>query len=133
MSRSQIIGCLILLFAAYQQFGGGIIGGSAPFPTEKLSVLIVEETEDRDDLPPSQVSAIESVIWREYVKGKGGDARLIEPKSKLSNEEDWVAKALEVKRDSLPWLVVSDGKRGYSGPLPENLDGLLSKIKETGE
>ena len=131
MTRTQILGCLILLFATYLNNGGGI-GGGAPFPANKLSVLIVEETEDRDDLPTSQVSAIESAIWREYVLSKGGEARVLEPEAKLSNEEPWVAPALAVKREKLPWLVISDGKRGYSGPLPENLDGLTAKLKEIG-
>lgn len=131
MTRTQVLGGLILLIAAWLQFHGGGSGGSAPFPTDKLSVLIVESTDDRDTLR-SQLNAMESTIWREYVKGKGGDARLLEPEAKLKNEAEWVAPALAVKRDSLPWLVISDGKRGYSGPLPADIDGLMAKLKEIG-
>lgn len=134
-NRKYLIVAAILVFVAWRAglLGDVVPGGSAPFATDKLSVLIVEETSDRDDLPSAQVSAIESTVWREYVAGKGGEVRVLEPEAKLSNEEDWVSAALAVKRDSIPWLVVSNGKRGSSGPLPENLDGLLAKIKETGE
>lgn len=125
-------GLLICLLGLAMLTRGGGIGVSAPFATDKLSVLIVEQTEDRDDLPPSQVSAIESTIWREYVISKGGEARVLEPEAKLSNEKPWVPLALAVKREKLPWLVISDGKRGFSGPLPETLEGLQTKLKEVG-
>lgn len=132
MRWSTFIGLALFAMAGWIQFGGSSLVSSAPFPTDKLSVLIVEETEDRDDLPTSQVSAIESAVWRGYVLEKGGNVRVLEPEAKLSNEDPWVAPALAVKRDSVPWLVISDGKRGYSGPLPENLDGLMAKLREIG-
>ena len=129
------IGWILIGSALWTMYSGG--GGfqpvsTAPFPADRLCVLIVEQTEDRDDYPRSQVDAITSTIWREYVESKGGDIRDLEPAATLINEAEWVPKALAVPRESLPWLVISDGKTGYTGPFPENLDAFMAKLKEIG-
>ena len=128
----QTIGILIIFFALYRMNGGGGLVSNAPFKTDKLSVLIVEETEDRDDTPRSQNAAISSTIWRDYVNSKGGELRVLPPTHDASKESQWVQDALKVERDSLPWLVVSNGKSGFSGTLPENLDGLMTELKKVG-
>jgi len=119
---------LLLLFVVLR--GGG--GSSAPFPADKLSVLIVESTEARSSMPAMQTAARDSTVWRAYVDGKQGQWRVLDDQTNIDKEADWVKSGMAVKRDSLPWVVVSDGKRGSSEPLPPDLDSLLAKIKETG-
>lgn len=133
MSRSQIIGCLILLFAAYQQFGGGIIGGSAPFPAEKLSVLIVEETSQRGSLTADQRAAITATAPGSLiatVKERGGEYRVLDKdQADFVQQPPWVALAFAVERKSLPWIVTAGPKRGVSEPLPATTAEILKAVE----
>jgi len=128
LDRKTII-LLLLLFLVLRGGGGG---SSAPFPADKLSVLIVESTEARSTMPAAQTAARDSTLWRAYVESKGGQWRVLDDQTNIDKEADWVKAGMAVKRDSIPWLLVSDGKRGSSEPQPPDLDSLLAKLKETG-
>lgn len=133
MTKNQLntilVGALIfLLFIRY----GGVPGSKAPFPVDRLSVLISEETSDRDDLPSSQLSAISSIVWKQYVEDKGGQWRVIETQDDLEKEAQWVQDAAKVEMESKPWLVVSDGQKGTTEPMPKNLEELMKVLKTIG-
>ena len=103
-----------------------------PFPTDKLSVLIVEETADRIALAknhPKKLNAITSARLHNLIKDHGGDFALVDPDSDLSKEEAWVTEAMKVKRGKLPWVVVSNGKTGASQEVVD-LDSLLKLIEK---
>lgn len=133
MKRSQLIGCLILLLAAYQQFGGGVIGGSAPFQTDKLSVLIVEETAQRGSLTADQRAAILATAPGSLiatVKERGGEYRVIDKdQTNFALDAPWVAKAFAVDRKSVPWIVTAGPSRGVSEPLPATTAEILKAVE----
>lgn len=137
-NKSNLItlaGWLLIGIAAWKMGwigGGGILPApsTAPFPTDKLSVLIVEETEDRIKLPRQQLAAITGTQWKAIVPT--GQWRVLDQHVTLSTESQWVKDALAVKRDSVPWLLISDGKAGFSGPMPENEADLIELLKKYG-
>jgi len=126
--NGKTIALILLLLLVVRNAGGG--GGSAPFPTDKLSVLIVEEVQDRGKLPLPQLSAINGTTWRAIVPLE--QRRVVDQNVTLTKEVQWVKDALAVKRDSLPWLVISDGKSGFSGPLPPDESALIELLKKYG-
>lgn len=105
---------------------------TAPFPANKLCVLIVEETSDRRNLTTAQLNAITSAKVHRYIKEQGGDFALVDPDSPLEGEEEWVTAAMKVKRGKLPWIVISNGKTGASEAVVD-LDTLLKIIKKHGK
>lgn len=129
MKPSQYFGLLLILIAFAMD---GVGGGSAPFPADKLSVLVIESSEARDDIPRSQATAIQSTLWRTYVEKAGGQWKALDDQTDITKADPWVKSAMAVKRDSLPWLVISDGRTGVSKPLPQDLDTLLSELQKFG-
>lgn len=126
---------LILLLALAQ---GGIVTPPgpvvppAPVVADKLIVLVVEETGERHKLPASQLSVLTSLAVREYVASKSGEMRIYDPQADLKNEAGVWRDAMAVPRQSLPWLVVSNGKAGFSGPLPATVDDTLTLLRKYG-
>ena len=111
------------------------VNPTVPFLTDRLCVLIVEETEDRKTLArnyPEKVNAITSSKVHRYIKEQGGDFALVDPDSPLENENEWVVEAMKVKRGKLPWLIVSNGKTRASEAVID-LDSLLAIIKKVGK
>ena len=102
-----------------------------PLNVDRLTVVVIEETESREDISSSQLSAINSLVWRKYVEDNGGQWRVLDPNTNAKDEESWVKKAMILpERSSVPWLIVSRPERGYSGPFPENLEKLMERIKK---
>jgi len=102
-----------------------------PINVDRLTVVIIEETEKREDITSAQLSAITSIVWRKYVEDNGGQWRVLDPNTDVKDEEPWVKQALLLPdRTSVPWLIVSGTSDGYSVPLPENLEQLMEKIKK---
>lgn len=113
----------------------------APIPSTGLRVFIFEETADRDKLQPGQREALLSAApgsVRDYaqthcVKINGQpEFRLIDKDQDLSKDSEAVQIAGKLPRTSLPWLVVSNGKSGYSGPLPATAAESLAILKKYG-
>ena len=102
-----------------------------PLRVDRLTVVIIEETENREDISSSQLSAINSLVWRKYVEDNGGQWRVLDPNTSVREEESWVKEAMIApERASVPWLIVSYPGGGYSGPFPENLEKLMERIKK---
>ena len=110
-------------------FVGGTIGPVTPppIPMEGFRVMVIEETADRGKLPLGQLNqltatgpgSVVAYLREKCVKtdkdpgwkflDKDSDPKLL--------GEPWIA-AWANKGTTLPWLLVSNGKSGYSGPLP---------------
>ncbi len=94
--------------------GGGIIGSAAPFKTDVLAVLVVEETEQLTTELDSTIKAVESAT----TAAKGSWRRLDKDQSDLSKDEQWVQDAWKVKGATVPWIVAADKRTGINQALP---------------
>jgi len=103
-----------------------------PFPSADLSVLIVEESSQRAALPYKQLSVLTSLQIRDYVTESGGEIRVWDKDVDAEYEAEKWRDALSKPRDSLPWIYIANGDKGYSGPLPKDVDKtkeLIGKYK----
>ena len=99
-------------------------------------MLIVYESKDILSLP----GWVHSGDWHNYVmtncvKGKDGktpEYRITDQDAPVMQSSQLWADALKRKRDSLPWLLISNGKTGYEGPLPATLAETLELAKKYG-
>ena len=103
-----------------------------PFDVDGLRVLIVYESEDAASKLASVVLASE---WRSYVTSKGGKFRCLDDDVDISGDEpEWAPTLAKVVKDArpLPWVIVSNGKTGFEGPLPLGDGELLTLVKRYG-
>lgn len=96
----------------------------APFPADGLTVLIVEETTERRNLSVGHRSVITSVAMREWFDEHDVVWRIYDKDTEGASEP--FETALHLPRDSLPWILISNGETGFSGPLP---DGVMATIR----
>ncbi len=96
----------------------------APIPEPGLRVLIVEDSARRDNLTAGQQEIILGKAVRDYLS----TACVLEPDGKTRGFRIWDrdvtgtehdlkcwADAMKRPRQSVPWLIVSNGKTGYDG------------------
>ena len=101
----------------------------APFPSDTLRVWLVEESNDRT---PAVRNVTASTIWREYVKQKGGEFRVLDRDADVSGDTQVWQEAFKLPRPSLPWFVVTNGRTGVQGPLPKTPEEFLGILKKYG-
>jgi hypothetical protein len=112
--------------------------GPTPIPAQGLRVLIVWETKDLSTYPASQIAAVNAREVREYLNAKcikvgtQPEWRVYDPDTDVSRESKIWQDAMKIKRDKLPWIVVSDGVKGTSEPLPLDKDALMTLLKTYG-
>jgi hypothetical protein len=110
----------------------------APIVADGLHVLIVYESADLQKLPPGQLSALKSQTVRDYLDGRcakeNGVAAWRIWDADVDTKESSKAwqDAMKRPRASLPWIVISDGKSGFEGPLPGTVDATLELLKKWG-
>lgn len=136
----------LLLIAAFLIIWMLPDGGPAPIPPEPVppspidpitngvAVLIVEETNplDRQSLTESQKDIILGLPFREWMDSKHIEYRIWDPDSDVSGEAKSWGDVLHSPRQSLPWIYISNGKTGYSGPIKpddtvESIETLIEK------
>lgn len=112
--------------------------GPIPIPGDSKRALIVYESSELSLIPPSQAVLITSGNVRDYLdshcsKGPDGitpERRIWDKDVDLTNVSETWKKAMALPRTSIPWLVVSNGVAGYSGPLPLTEAELLTTLKK---
>ena len=103
-------------------------------------MLIIEESAERNKLPPAQASILFSTEIRKYLNAKcptGSDGktkewRIYDQNVDLSGEAKTWKDAMSRPRSSVPWVVISNGTTGYEGPLPANVDETLALLRKYG-
>jgi hypothetical protein len=139
-----VVIALVLLLA----FSGG---GVLPIPIDPppitepgFRVLVIEETAERGKLPKDQLTILTSTEVRAYlnakcVKGPDGktpEYRFFDKDTDLSHESEVWQKAMAAAKGTqgfvVPWLIVSDGKKGEDGPLPANVADMMTELKKYG-
>lgn len=107
----------------------------APFPSSGLRVLIVEETGDRGKLPASQRTVFTSVKLREWLNAncqkEGDDAgwRILDKDADMQFASETWKQAMQLPRQSTPWLIASNGRSGVSCPLPQTVDEVIATLE----
>lgn len=118
----------------------------APIPEPGFRVLFVFEADDLTAYPRGQVNAMRAGEVRDYLAArcaKGADGKT--PEWRAYDQHTPMDAAPKLWRDamarpraSLPWVVVSDGKTGFEGPVPFNpadpadLAPVLTLLKKFG-
>lgn len=103
---------------------------SPPIPVTSLHVLILEETENRNLLPSSQVLIFTSTKIRKWLGDNGAKWRIWDKDVDATREDKVWQDALKIERGDLPWVIVSDGAKGYSGPLPKTVDEMIELLEK---
>jgi hypothetical protein len=117
----------------------------APIPTAGFRVLMIYESADLSTLPAKQLNVLYDKGIRDYLNSKcvkGDDGKTpawrIWDKDVDASKDDKVwgeamTKAKGVTGFKTPWLVVSNGKTGFSGPLPADTTSALTLLKKYGD
>ncbi len=101
--------------------------GPAPIPVPGLKVLILEESNLRNQVPKGQQEVLKTTLVEAYVKSKGGEYHLYDA-SQVIADPVWEA-ARNRPRTGLPWLIVSNGTKGVEEVLPDGIEATLTAIK----
>jgi len=112
----------------------------APIPDAGFRVLMIYETAEVQSLPPAQSSVLFSKQVRDYLDkkcatgrdGKTKEWRIWDKDIDTAGESKAWQAAMSRKRESVPWIVISNGSTGYEGPLPANVADALSLLKKYG-
>lgn len=101
----------------------------APIPDAGFRVLIVYEASDATKYPRGQVNFMNSTSLEAYCRMKCPVVNG-QPERRIWDKDTDTANAAKVWQDALkrattkatsyPWIIVSNGKTGYEGPLPYN-------------
>jgi hypothetical protein len=96
----------------------------APIPGDGLRVLIVYEQDDQAKYKPDQIKQLYSLTLRKWlnekcVKDAAGNAQFRVLDEEVEGESSIWLTALKRKRDAMPWIIISNGKTGFEGPLPD--------------
>ena len=104
----------VIILALIVALGGGVVGAPPPFKTDKLSVLVIEETDQRTPQLENIYSAIEKAT-----KAAGGNwQKLDQNNTDQSMNYEWVQAAWKVKGESVPWVVAATPRTGINQALP---------------
>lgn len=109
----------------------------SPLDVSGLHVFIVYERTDTDSLRPGHQEIIFSTPIRQKLNElctklpSGSSAwRIADQNDDLSNVEEVWQKAMDLPRDSLPWVVIAGKDSGYTGPLQETVDAFLQEVEK---
>ena len=108
-----------------------VIPDVAPITDLGNRCLIVYESADVAKMTAKQQVIITGSRLRKYLDitcVKDG-WRIIDANTEFTGGDDviWV-EAMRLPRDGGPWLICSTGKRGYSGPLPDDIDSVIDLL-----
>lgn len=127
----NIANLLLLAAFCWLEFGGGVVFAPGP-----IAVLVVEETSERDKLTAGQREVISSVEVRNYLTAHCSKDAAGVPEFRFVDKDDDMSQAdakfqamFKQPRQSLPWIYISQGSGGFSGPVD---DTTLATIKKWG-
>lgn len=112
----------------------------APIPVAGLRVLIVYESADLPKMLPTQSAIIFGAKTRAELNaacvvgddGKTREWRMWDKDVDTSGESALWQTAFKRPRQGTPWVLISNGKAGFEGPLPANVDDFLTLLKKYG-
>lgn len=109
----------------------------APIPAPGLRVLLIYETAELGKLTAGQRAILYSAKVRAHLDavcvkgpdGKTAEWRLWDANVDTRGESALWQNAMKRERRSLPWVIISNGKAGFEGPLPDGADAFLELLK----
>lgn len=102
----------------------------APIPVSSLHVLIIEEKDDRSNLPASQVNIFTSTSLRKWLTENKAQWRMFDDDVDQSLLEKKWKDGMGRARTALPWIVISNGSNGYEGALPKTEADLIQILEK---
>jgi len=142
VKKNDPITILGILLAGWLFFGApigipAIVSEPPPFKADKLCVLVVEESVERNSYTPGQREAMLAVDGagsiRGYVNGKGGEYLLWDKDQQPTKDtQPWVAEALKVRGDKLPWIVAATPSAGFTKQLPATAEETITALRKVG-
>lgn len=113
----------------------------APIQGDGFQVLMVFDEVNKAKLPPKQLGVIYGAEVRKYLEdkcvtepdGKTKAYRIWDINEQVAGDLPKWAEAMKRPRASVPWLIISNGKGGYEGPMPESPEKTLELLKKFGE
>jgi len=131
----QTINLALIALLVWLHFGGG---GVLPVAAGPISVLVVEETADRDKLTAGQLDIIGSNApdgARAYLKthGEPDPLRVVDKDDSLSQDDPKWQAAFAAKGATVPWLVIGrGGKVMLSEAMPADAAETMQTLKRFG-
>lgn len=118
----------------------------APIPLNGLSALIIYESAEMGNIPSSQriiiqseaaggvLSYLRANCTNDPSKPDWKAWRVWDKDTPVANEHKVWQDAMARKRDSMPWLIISNPNHGggYEGPLPKTTEETLTLLKKFG-
>jgi len=114
----------------------------APIPVAGLRMLVVYKLADMEKYAPGQRDILYSQApgsaW-DYMRKHGAkspdgtaEVRMWDETDNVTAESQLWQDAFKRPRKSLPWVIISDGKTGYEGPLPPSTDEMMTLLQKYG-
>ena len=132
LARRMILSAMVLLSGCgINLVNVVVIPDVAPITDLGNRCLIVYESADVAKMSAKQQVIITGSRVRKYLDMaciKDG-WRIIDANTEFTGGDDviWV-EAMRLPRDEGPWLICSTGKKGFSGPLPDDIDSVIDLL-----
>ena len=132
LARRTILSAMVLLGGCgINLVNVVVIPDVAPITDLGNRCLIVYESADVAKMTAQQAVIITGSRLRKYLDMaciKDG-WRIIDADTEFTGGDDviWV-EAMRLTRDGGPWLICSTGKKGFSGPLPDDIDTTIELL-----
>ena len=132
LARRMILSAMVLLCGCgINLVNVVVIPDVAPITDLGNRCLIVYESADVAKMSAKQQVIITGSRVRKYLDMaciKDG-WRIIDADTQFTGGDDviWV-EAMRLPRDGGPWLICSTGKKGFSGPLPDDIDSVIDLL-----
>lgn len=104
----------------------------APIAGDGFKVLVVYEKKDHIKLTPGQINTIWGQKVRDYIAAKKGEFLILDKDEDVNVAGKAWADAMARPRTSLPWIIVSNGKTGFEGPLPGHAEEINLLLRKYG-
>ena len=92
---------------------------NSPFPDALPRALFIYESSA--SLPAAQTSILTSQILRTYLNANFKEFRYYDPQQDITRESKAMQAAAALPRTSLPWVVIGNNAKFYSGPWPADV------------
>lgn len=105
--------------------------GPSPIKVDDLVVLLVEETNERNQLTVDQLAVLTGNELRDWLDANKAQYRIWDKDIDATREKEFWRQMLALPRDSTPWIYVSNGKTAASQPVKDVADtiALLEKFR----